>query len=319
VTYSIVARDAVSGQIGIAVQSHALAVGRSVPWVEAGVGAVATQALTNSAFGPDGLELLRQARTPDDVISTLLAGDGRPEVRQVAVIDRHGRTAAATGPACVPFAGHRAGAGYSVQGNMLASDECVVAMAEQYVEATAAGQPFSERLLQVLEAAEATGGDVRGRQSAAILVANPNPEPRPWRGVVLDVRLVDHPDPLVELRRLVNLSEAHALLDDEVADTSRPRIERYREAMSRAPEADGLAFRIAVELANQGELEDARREMAVAVAANSRWRETLRRYDRAGRITNEATRAALLAEFVAAVDPAAAEPSTEARKDRARW
>lgn len=296
-TYSIVARDASSGQIGIAVQSHALAVGRSVPWVEAGVGAVATQALTNASFGPRGLELLRVGRDPANVVAELLASDDRPELRQVAVIDRHGTTAAATGTSCVPFAGHVAGSGYSVQGNMLASDGCLDAMAMQYEQSVVAELPLSERLLQALEAAEAAGGDVRGRQGAAILIANPTPEPAPWRGIALDIRLVDHPDPVGELRRLVNLSESHALLDDDVADASRPRIERYREAMARAPEADGLAFRIGIELANQGDLEGARREMRVAVAADGRWREALRRYDLAGRLTNSVTRRPILDEF----------------------
>jgi uncharacterized Ntn-hydrolase superfamily protein len=213
------------------------------------------------------------------------------------VIDHDGRTAAATGSKCVPFAGHIAGDGFHVQGNMLASEACLRAMVDAF-EASAKAS-LSERLLASLDAAEAAGGDVRGRQSAAILIANPVPEPRAWRGIALDIRLVDHPNPLVELRRLVSLSESYDLLDEEgeAAATGRKRMERYAEARARAPEAVGLAFRIAIELANQGDLGGARDEMRVAVKADPRWRQVLRRYDAAGRLTEPATRTALLEEF----------------------
>jgi uncharacterized Ntn-hydrolase superfamily protein len=292
-TYSIIARDPSAGRLGVAVQSHALAVGRSVPWIEAGVGAVATQA----SFGPDGLARLRVGQAPAEVVTALLAADDRPTFRQLAIIDAHGRTAAATGAGCVPAAGHLGGDGYSVQGNMLASESCLSAMAEAYERS--AGSPFSERLLLTLEAAEAAGGDVRGRQSAAIVIADPAPTATPWRGVVLDIRLVDHDDPLGELRRLVNLTESYELLDEtgEAAATGRPRAERYAEARRRAPEAVGLAFRVAIELANAGDLEAARREMRAAVEADPRWGVALRRYDAAGRLTDPVTRAALLEEF----------------------
>jgi uncharacterized Ntn-hydrolase superfamily protein len=296
-TYSIVAREVGTGKLGVAVQSHALAVGRSVPWVESDVGAIATQALTAAIFGPDGLRQLRDGRSPDEVVAALLAVDDRPAFRQVAVIDRGGHAAAATGAACVPFAGHLIGDAYSVQGNMLASESCLEAMAGAYESSVE--QPFSERLLRTLDAAEATGGDVRGRQSAAIVIAGPGPEPRAFQGVSLDIRIVDHPEPLTELRRLVSLTESHDLLDEEgaAAATGRPRMERYAEARQRAPSAVGLAFRVALELANRGDLEAARRELRVAVTADPRWRTALRRYDAAGRLTDPSTRAALLEEF----------------------
>jgi uncharacterized Ntn-hydrolase superfamily protein len=301
-TYSIVARDVATGRLGVAVQSHALAVGRSVPWIQSGTGAIATQALTNPMFGPRGLEGLRRGDSPDRVVESLLATDERPRLRQLAIVDAHGSTAAATGSGCVPVAGHVLGEGYSVQGNMLASGTCLRAMAEAYEGG--ADVTFSERLLRVLEAAEATGGDVRGRQSAAIVIAEPHPDASPWNGITLDIRLVDDPDPLAELRRLVNLTESYALLDEdgEAASTGRPRLDRYAEARRRAPTAVGLAFRIAIELANAGDLAAARREMRVAVDADPRWRTALRRYDAAGRLTDPDTRGALLEEFGAATE-----------------
>ncbi|HET7519944.1 MAG TPA: DUF1028 domain-containing protein, partial [Candidatus Limnocylindria bacterium] len=166
-TYSIVARDPQTGRFGIAVQSHFLGVGPVVPWLEAGVGALATQASVNTAFGPIGLELLRAGSTAEQTLAALLAGDERPEIRQVGVVDAQGRAAAHTGAETIPAAGHLVRDGFTVQGNLLLADTCWPAMATAYEEALAAGEPFVERLLRALEAAEREGGDVRGRQSAA--------------------------------------------------------------------------------------------------------------------------------------------------------
>jgi uncharacterized Ntn-hydrolase superfamily protein len=292
VTYSIVARDPATERFGIAVQSHYLAVGPVVPWLEAGVGAVATQAFVEVGYGPIGLELLRNGRSAAETVAALVAGDPLAEQRQVGVVDAQGRAAAHTGRETIPHAGHRVGDAYTVQGNLLHSATSWPAMATAYELATRQGLPFSERLLLALEAAEREGGDVRGRQSAAIVIVEGRRSNPAWRSRVLDVRVDDHPDPLGELRRIVNLAECYALLDDEgeAARAGRDEAERYAEARRRAPEAAELAFWMAVELAKRGEVEAARRELAVAVAADRRWRTTLERLPAAKRLDEAVVR-----------------------------
>lgn len=276
-TYSIVARDPETGRFGVAVQSHYLGVGPVVPWLEAGVGAVATQASVNISFGPLGLELLRAGRTAHEALAALVASDDRPEVRQLGVVDAEGRAAAHTGAECIPACGHLVRDGFTVQGNLLERETCWPAMAAAYEAGLAAGEPFVERLLLALEAAELEGGDVRGRQSAAIMVVDAALQPAPWRGRLMDLRIEDHPDPVPELRRIVTLQLAYQLLDDEgeAAKAGRSAAERYAEARRRAPDAYELVFWRGVELATAGDVEAGRHEMAIAVAADSRWRTTL--------------------------------------------
>jgi uncharacterized Ntn-hydrolase superfamily protein len=291
-TYSIVARDPVTGRFGIAVQSHAFTVGPIVPWAEAGVGAVATQATVNVAFGPVGLEMLRQGWSAERVVAALVAGDEHPEIRQIGVVDRDGRAAAHTGTDCILACGHVVGDGFTTQGNLLERDEVWQAMAPAYEAALAEDLPLSERLLRALEAAEAAGGDVRGRQSAAMLIVDGVLQASTWRGRRLDLRVEDHPDPVPELRRLVNLWEAQELLDDE-SDAGRSGMseaERYAEARRRAPDSWELAFWMALEMAKRGEIESARREMAAVVAADGHWRTTLEHLAAGGRLDPELAR-----------------------------
>jgi len=158
-----VARDPQTGRFGVAVQSHYLGVGPVVPWLEAGVGAVATQASVNTSFGPIGLEMLRAGRSADEVVAALVAGDEQAQMRQLGVVDANGRAAAHTGAECIPACGHLVRDGFSVQGNLLERDTCWPAMATAYEGALAAGEPLVERLLRAMEAAEGEGGDVRGR------------------------------------------------------------------------------------------------------------------------------------------------------------
>jgi uncharacterized Ntn-hydrolase superfamily protein len=275
VTYSIVARDPTTGRFGIAVQSHYLGVGAVVPWLQAGVGGVATQASVNLAFGPLGLELLTAGRSAQEVVAALIASDEGAQQRQVGVVDASGRTAAFTGSQTIPFAGHLVHDGFSVQGNLLASDRVWPAMAEAYEAAS--DQPFAERLLQALEAAEAEGGDVRGRQSAAIQIVDAAVQPAPWQGRLMDLRIEDHPDPVPELRRLVTLQTAYDLLDDagDAARAGRSAEERYAESRRLAPSAYELAFWRGLELAVGGEIEAGRRELAIAFQADPAWRQTL--------------------------------------------
>lgn len=296
-TYSIVARDPQTGRFGVAVQSHAYTVGPIVPWLEAGVGGVATQAFVNVSFGPIALEMLRNGWSAERVIAALVAGDETPEQRQIGVVDTVGRAAAYTGAACVKACGHMVGEGFSCQGNLLERDEVWQALAPAYEAALAERLPFSERLLRALEAAEAAGGDVRGRQSAAIVIVDAELRPVRWRGLNMDLRVEDHDQPVPELRRLVNLWEAQALLDEEgdAAKAGRSEADRYAEARLRAPEFWELAFWTATELAKRGDLETGRREMKAAVAADPRWRTTLEHMVASGRITAELADA-LLAE-----------------------
>jgi len=277
VTYSIVARDPMTGRFGVAVQSHYLGVGATVPWLEAGVGAIATQASVNVSFGPMGLEMLRAGQAADAVVAALVAGDEQAHVRQLGVVDRDGRAAAHTGAECIPACGHLVRDGFTVQGNLLERDSCWPAMAAAYERTLADGAPFVERLLRAMEAAEAEGGDVRGRQSAAIMVVKADLQPAAWRGRLMDLRIEDHPDPVPELRRIVTMQLAYDLLDEE-GDSARDgasAAERYELARKLSPDAYELAFWKGVELATAGDVEGGRRELQVAFAADKRWRTTL--------------------------------------------
>jgi uncharacterized Ntn-hydrolase superfamily protein len=284
-TYSIVARDPQTGRFGVAVQSHYLGVGPVVPWLEAGVGAIATQASVNISFGPIGLALLRAGRSAAEVVAACLASDEQAAIRQLGVVDAQGNAAAHTGVDCIPACGHLVRDGFSVQGNLLERDSCWPAMAAAYEQALAEEAPFVERLLRALEAAESEGGDVRGRQSAAIAIVGSAIEPASWRGRLMDLRIEDHPDPVPELRRIVTMQLAYELLDDE-GDAAKDGMSagaRYEEARRLAPEAYELVFWRAVELTKQGELDAARRELRIAVAADERWATTLQHLASGGR------------------------------------
>lgn len=285
-TYSIVARDPITGRFGVAVQSHAYTVGPIVPWLEAGVGAVATQATVNVSFGPVALEMLRNGWSAQRVAAALVAGDEQPEIRQFGIVDRDGNVAAHTGTDCILACGHVVGEGFTTQGNLLERDEVWQALAPAYEAALAEELPFSERLIRALEAAEAAGGDVRGSQSAAIVIVDAELRAAPWRGVFMDLRVEDHPDPVAELRRLVNLWEAQALLDDEsdAAKAGMSEEDRYAEARRRAPDFWELAYWTALDLARRGEMAAARREMSAAMAADPRWRTTLEHMAAGGRV-----------------------------------
>ncbi|MGB8684053.1 MAG: DUF1028 domain-containing protein [Candidatus Binatus sp.] len=215
-TYSIVARDPATGQLGVAVESHYFAVGTVVTWAEAGVGAVASQAMADPAYGKLGLDLMRARKSAPDALAGLLAADPMREVRQVAMVDPLGRVAAHTGSSTIPEAGHIVGDGFSVQANMMLKNMVWPAMAEAYRSAKG---DLVDRFLAALDAAEAEGGDIRGRQSAAILIVNAKSTGRPWIDTIFDLRVDDAPEPLVEIRRLVAVRRAfiHMRLGNEAA------------------------------------------------------------------------------------------------------
>jgi uncharacterized Ntn-hydrolase superfamily protein len=262
VTYSIVARDAETGDVGVAVQSRSFNAGAVVPWVEPGVGAVATQSYTEPAYGPLGLELLRAGKTPEQALAGLVAADPEPRYRQVAMLDAEGRTAVHVGEACIPAAGYVTGDGFSAQANLVASARVWTAMGEAFEAATGS---LARRLLVALDAAEAAGGDWRGRQAGGIVVAPATG--RPWERVI-DIRVDDHDDPLGELRRLLGLREAYL----ELRESSEPVAVAEAAGMG---ELDVTWARITAAL-RSGEFDRARAEFRPLFEAEPRWADYVR-------------------------------------------
>lgn len=268
-TYSIVARDSATGALGVAVQSHWFSVGQMCPWARAGVGAVATQAMVEPAYGPRLLALLETGMAPDDALRGLVEADRGRAQRQVAVIAADGHVAAHTGDRCIAACGHRTGDGVSVQGNMLARDEVWSSMLEAYEAARGVGVPLADRLLAALDEAEAHGGDARGRQSAALLVVGDD---------AVDVRVDDHELPLVELRRLVELQRTsrmlgraqQLILEDVEAGTA-----LFEEVQARYGDNKEPSFWAAALLAGLGRTDDAAGWLRAAAASHDGWVELL--------------------------------------------
>jgi uncharacterized Ntn-hydrolase superfamily protein len=261
-TYSIVARDAETGELGVAVQSHYFSVGSVVPWLEAGVGAVATQSMVEVSYGPLALELLKAGRSPEETLRGLTAADAGQDRRQVAVVDATGRVAVHTGTRCIAEAGHVTGDGFSAQANMMTKPTVPDAMAAAFTTATG---PLAERLLDALDAAEAEGGDIRGRQSAAIAIVSGQLGTTPWDRV-MDVRVEDAAEPLVELRRLVGLKRAYT---------------GHGDASALGPNPE-LTFWQGVTLAAAGQVDEALPLLRQAYAAGPGWSELLRRLPASG-------------------------------------
>jgi len=205
-TYSIVARDPETGNLGVAVQSHWFSVGSLVTWAEAGVGAVATQSFVDPTYGPLGLDLMRAGRTAPQALEALKVADEHPEIRQVAMIDAHGNVAAHTGAKCIQAAGHFVGDNFSVQANLMLSEKVWPAMKNAYESSKG---DLADRMLAALEAAQDAGGDIRGRQSAAILIVKGKSTGKPWEDTVMELRIEDHEHPIKELRRLVTMHRAY--------------------------------------------------------------------------------------------------------------
>jgi uncharacterized Ntn-hydrolase superfamily protein len=277
-TYSIVARDPATGELGVAVQSHWFSVGSVVSWAEAGVGAVATQSFVDPGYGPLGLSLMRAGRPAPDSLKALLAGDPQRDVRQVGMVDAQGRAATHTGSLCIPAAGGQEGKEYVVQANLMEKPSVWPAMARAF---EAAKGDLAERLLAALDAAETEGGDIRGRQSAALVVVKARASGRPWADRVFDLRVEDHPLPLAELRRLVRLQRAYNHMtagDDCVALADWVCAEReYGAARALEPGHAEMAFWYAVALATAGKLDAARPLFAQSFAFDPRWRDLVRR------------------------------------------
>jgi uncharacterized Ntn-hydrolase superfamily protein len=265
-TYSIVARDAGTGEMGVAVQSHWFSVGSVVGWGRAGVGVVATQSIPDPAHGTRLLDALEAGASPDEALAGVLEGDEVTDYRQTAVVDAQGRVAVHSGPACIPDAGTTSGDGWSCQANMMASAEVWPAMAEGFA---AADGPLPERLVAALRAAEAAGGDVRGRQSAALLVVPADGDA--WTRSV-DLRVEDHGDPVGELGRLLVLHRAYALAGEADELTGAGRHDEagvlYERAAALVPGNGELVFWSGLSRAGAGDLAAGVEQVRRAFALN---------------------------------------------------
>jgi uncharacterized Ntn-hydrolase superfamily protein len=290
-TYSIVAREPATGELGVAVQSHWFSVGSIVTWARAGIGAVATQSIAEPAYGPQLLDRLERGEDPSAALAAELAGDQSARFRQVALVDAAGAVAVHTGAGCMSHAGDAGGDGFSAQANMMASPEVWPAMAAAFEPAQGT---LAHRLLAALDAAEAAGGDVRGRQSAALLVVPATGES--WQASV-ELRVEDSPEPLAELRRLLDLHDAYAIADraDALAGEGNHEqaAELYRQAAEAAPQSVELEFWAGLGIAASGDVGAGAERVRAAIAAHEGWRDLLAGLDAEIAPAAEAVRQAL--------------------------
>jgi uncharacterized Ntn-hydrolase superfamily protein len=273
-TYSIVARDPATGQMGVAVQSHWFSVGSLVTWAEAGVGAVATQSFIDPAYGPLGLELMRAGKTARQALAGIIASDPGEAVRQVAMIDAKGNVVAHTGSKCIPAAGHYVGENFSVQANLMLNDKVWPAMAEAYQKTSG---DLADRMLAALDAAQAVGGDIRGKQSAAILIVSGTNTGRPWVDRVMELRVEDHPEPLKELRRLVQVHRAYQHMNAGDLATEKNDIagamREYAAAEAMFPDNLEMIYWHAVGLVNAGRIDESLPLFKKVFAGDPNWAE----------------------------------------------
>jgi len=251
-TYSIVARDDSTGKMGVGVQSHWFSVGSVVPWGESGVGVVATQAFCNVSFGLRGLDLLKKGKTPQNALELLLSSDEGRDVRQLAILDVEGRIAVHTGKNCIQAAGHKKGANYSVQANMMLHDTVWPAMADAFEKSNELALP--ERLIEVLKAAESQGGDIRGKQSAAILIVDGEKKDNRWEDPEIDLRVEDHQEPLKELERLLKVHRSYEHMNNgDLAlekNDMQTALKEYKTSYTMMPDNLEMKFWTAISLAN---------------------------------------------------------------------
>jgi uncharacterized Ntn-hydrolase superfamily protein len=290
-TYSIVARDPQTGQLGVAVQTHQMSVGRIVPWLIPGVGALATQSLSNIHFGPMGMEMLRNGVAASQVIAGLVASDTGASRRQVAVVDARGGVGAWTGDGCIPEAGHAMGDGFSVQANMMTRPTVIAAMSDAYENAEG---DLAYRMMAALQAAQVEDGDIRGMQSAALKVV-PGDLGDDTR-TVYDLRVDEHVEPVIELARLVRLRSAQ-LLDSEAEEAFKRgekdrALKLWAQSRERAPELEEMAYWQAVTLAEAGDVQTASEILRPVLANDSRrehWIDLLHRLEKVKLIEREGT------------------------------
>jgi uncharacterized Ntn-hydrolase superfamily protein len=271
-TFSIVARDPATGELGVAVQSHWFSVGSIVPWAEARVGAVATQSFVDPSYGKLGLELMRTGKSGPDALKSLLAGDEGRDVRQVAMIDAQGRVDAWTGKNDIYAAGHFVGKDFSVQANLMLNDKVWPAMARAFENTKG---DLADRMLAALDAAQAVGGDIRGRQSAALVVVTGKPTGQPWKDRTFDLRVDDSPEPLAELRRLVTLQRAynHMNAGDLAVEKkdNEGALREYGAAEKLVPDSAEMIYWHAVALVNMGRVDESLPLFRKVFAMDKNW------------------------------------------------
>lgn len=286
-TFSIVARDAKTGEMAVGVQSHWFSVGTAVSWGEAGVGVVATQSFVDKSYGPKGLDMMKNGVSARDALEKLLMSDEGREVRQVAMIDANGNIGAHTGKLCIDHACHIIGDHYSVQSNMMLTDNVCKAMAKAFESSL--GKPLAERMMIALHAAQDAGGDIRGKQSAALLVVAGKSEGTPWNERLIDLRVDDHASPLVELSRLLKLYRAYEHMNNgdlavEKADMQEAK-RQYDMAMKMFPENLEMQYWTAITLANNKKVDEAAGMLQKIYAREKNWRELTRRLPKVNLLT----------------------------------
>ncbi len=288
-TYSVVARDPKTGEMGVAVQSHWFSVGRAVPWAEAGVGAVATQSMTEISYGPLGLSLMRAGKTASEALKGLIVSDNNSAVRQVAMLDASGNVMAYTGEKCIPEAGHIEGKNYSVQANLMLNDRIWLAMAEAFDSSEGS---LPERMLLALEAAQKAGGDIRGQQSAAMITVEGKMGGDRWKSRLVDLRVDDSSEPLRELRRLVKVSQAYSHMKkaDKAIDSNNfdAAQREYETAEKLYPENPEMKFWHAISLINENRMNDAAPILRGIITLDSNWASLLPNLQKVGLIKTDA-------------------------------
>ncbi len=287
-TYSIVAYDRETGQLGVAVQSHWFSVGALVPWVESGIGAVATQSFVEVSYGPLGLELMRVGKSPEEALRGLIQADEKQDVRQVGMVDAQGRVAAHTGENCIPEAGHYIGDGFACQANLMLKNTVWDAMAKAFQNRQG---ELADRLVAALEAAESEGGDIRGKQSAALIVVKGKSSGVWWKDRLYDLRIEDHPTPIKELKRLLKLNKAynHMNRGDEYLTENRinEAMEAYSRAMEMYPDNAEMIFWPAVTLAATGNLEKSLPLFEKVFSMDENWAILLSRLPKVGQLPED--------------------------------
>ncbi len=286
-TFSIIARDPNTGEMAVAVQSHWFSVGSTVSWGEGGVGVIATQSFTNKSFGMRGLSLLKQGKSPAEVLEILLSDDDGKDFRQVAILDKHGRVATHTGSKCIDMAGHANGENFSVQANMMLNDKVVPAMEKVWKEKS--GIPLPERMVQVLVAAQEAGGDIRGKQSAALLVVSRETSKTPWNDKLIDLRVDDADEPIQELGRLLNVYRGFEHMNKgdyyvEVNDMKNA-LDEYNKAMKMFPENLEMQYWTAITMANNKDINKASTMLQQVYEKDGNWRELTKRLPKIGLLT----------------------------------
>ena len=286
-TYSIVARDTITGEMAVGVQSHWFSVGSIVSWGKAGVGVVATQSFVNPAYGPEGLELMANGVSAEQALTQLVEKDEGRAFRQIAFLDANGNVSGYTGKNCVEAAEDLQGKNFSVQANMMLNEEVVPAMAQAYVQN--ADLPLAERVVAALKAAQEAGGDIRGKQSAALIVVGPERTNKSWEDKKIDLRVDDHENPIQELSRLLKVARAYEHMNKgdlavEAGDMEKA-LKEYGTAEKMFPENLEMKFWKAVALANSGRIEEAKPIFQKVFKADKNWKEMINRLPPSGILT----------------------------------